>query len=274
MSHEPSLPWVKINDFLLQVCEARDLNEFNRLVRAHVADLIPHDYPIFSMQRFDGIYDSENPADFASGFDKRNQFLDAGLALVGESHAATDYNQFYRFNLPIPHGYFRHQPFTDFRPFSNTAFFNDFIKPRNIGLILGGWFRSYTVVIPRTKPARPFSEQEQSILQIIAPHLENFYNMLSLSVRRHTGDTSVDRSLGGMTRREIDIAGLVALGKTNSEIANDLFISGETVKRHLYNIFGKMKVKNRTQLVRKLLTEDLDYPPGVIMSPVGDGDGF
>lgn len=42
---------------------------------------------------------------------------------------------------------------------------------------------------------------------------------------------------------------LVIRGKTNEEIADELFISIKTVKYHLYNVFKKLGVKNRLQLM-------------------------
>lgn len=53
----------------------------------------------------------------------------------------------------------------------------------------------------------------------------------------------------GFTDREEDILLQVIRGKTNQEIADQLFISIKTVKSHLYNIFQKTKVKNRVELV-------------------------
>jgi len=58
-----------------------------------------------------------------------------------------------------------------------------------------------------------------------------------------------------LTRREREIADRAALGMTNGDIANELFISTETVKRHMHNIFAKIGVKNRVQLVRRLRGE-------------------
>ncbi len=53
-----------------------------------------------------------------------------------------------------------------------------------------------------------------------------------------------------ISKREQDIIQLVCAGKSNQEIADELFISIGTVKNHLYNIFLKMGIKNRTQLVK------------------------
>jgi DNA-binding CsgD family transcriptional regulator len=56
-----------------------------------------------------------------------------------------------------------------------------------------------------------------------------------------------------LSARETEIAALLAEGKTNGEIAELLFISQKTVETHLSNIFRKMRVSNRVQLVRALL---------------------
>ncbi len=53
-----------------------------------------------------------------------------------------------------------------------------------------------------------------------------------------------------MTTREVEVAGLVALGLRNREIAERLAISEGTVKIHLHNIYEKLGIDGRSQLVR------------------------
>lgn len=60
---------------------------------------------------------------------------------------------------------------------------------------------------------------------------------------RYHDDTS------GLTQREKDILNKLRVGASNVEIARLLFISENTVKTHLYNLFRKIAVKNRTQAV-------------------------
>ena len=51
----------------------------------------------------------------------------------------------------------------------------------------------------------------------------------------------------GLTRREIEILHLVAQGKTNKEIAADLYISPLTVRTHLEHLYQKLGVGSRTE---------------------------
>jgi DNA-binding CsgD family transcriptional regulator len=55
-----------------------------------------------------------------------------------------------------------------------------------------------------------------------------------------------------LTRREIEIAQLIEEGKTIAEIASKLFISEKTVSKHRENLFAKVGVSNRIELINKL----------------------
>lgn len=52
-----------------------------------------------------------------------------------------------------------------------------------------------------------------------------------------------------LTQREQELVSLIYEGKSNADIASLLFISESTVKTHVYNIFRKLNIKNRIQLV-------------------------
>ncbi len=52
-----------------------------------------------------------------------------------------------------------------------------------------------------------------------------------------------------LTEREREILGLIALGKSNAEIAKDLALSPKTVSNHVSNIFSKLQVVDRAQAV-------------------------
>lgn len=66
------------------------------------------------------------------------------------------------------------------------------------------------------------------------------FNRLASTSNRHANPQ-------GLTRREVDVLRLLALGYSNRVIAEKLFISEKTVKNHLTSIFQKLGVEDRTQ---------------------------
>jgi DNA-binding NarL/FixJ family response regulator len=63
--------------------------------------------------------------------------------------------------------------------------------------------------------------------------------------------------LGKLTKRESEIAVVVAEGKSNKEIARILNITEGTVKIHLHNIFQKLGIMNRMVLMAKIIREEV-----------------
>ena len=53
----------------------------------------------------------------------------------------------------------------------------------------------------------------------------------------------------GLSNREVEVAKVVALGKSNKEVASRLFVTEKTIKFHLTNIYKKLKIKSRAQLI-------------------------
>jgi DNA-binding CsgD family transcriptional regulator len=71
--------------------------------------------------------------------------------------------------------------------------------------------------------------------------------------------TPPDRPDGGppkppsedLSERELEVLALLASGRTNSEIADDLFVAVGTVKSHVNNIYNKLEVRNRAEAVTR-----------------------
>jgi DNA-binding NarL/FixJ family response regulator len=55
--------------------------------------------------------------------------------------------------------------------------------------------------------------------------------------------------LGELTERELDVMKLVATGKSNAELAAELFLSEQTIKTHVSRILAKLGLRDRTQIV-------------------------
>lgn len=90
-----------------------------------------------------------------------------------------------------------------------------------------------------------FDAQNLADLSAICLHLSAWTAMRS----RHQPFKS-DR----LTPRELQIAELVALGRTNAEIGNQLWITENSVKQALKRMFRKLEVSSRTEMVAQLFT--------------------
>jgi DNA-binding NarL/FixJ family response regulator len=66
------------------------------------------------------------------------------------------------------------------------------------------------------------------------------------------------RSDGRLTRREREVARLVAEGSTNKEIATDLHIELGTVKSHVHSVIHKLGVSRRAQVAAQLTGDELE----------------
>src|SRR5262249_23318547 len=53
-----------------------------------------------------------------------------------------------------------------------------------------------------------------------------------------------------ITARELEVLRLIAIGLSNKDIADELYISVATVKRHVTNLYGKLGVATRTEALR------------------------
>lgn len=60
-----------------------------------------------------------------------------------------------------------------------------------------------------------------------------------------------NNSLDNLSKRELEILEMLATGLVYKEISAKLFISSETVRKHVYNVYHKLHVNNRVEAVNK-----------------------
>src|SRR5215470_10245546 len=77
--------------------------------------------------------------------------------------------------------------------------------------------------------------------------------MVGLARQQATGRARIDQAVLGepLSPRELVVLALLAAGKPNREIAEELVISLDTAKRHVTHILDKLGVANRTQAVTR-----------------------
>jgi DNA-binding NarL/FixJ family response regulator len=86
-----------------------------------------------------------------------------------------------------------------------------------------------------------------TVRQVLAGESVLHADLVLQLLRRLSGATQKPGIAQGLTRREYDVLGLVALGQTNREIADTLSLTVSTVKTHVEHLIGKLNVSDRTQ---------------------------
>lgn len=93
-----------------------------------------------------------------------------------------------------------------------------------------------------------FSARDRAVLELVRPHLARIHETTEL--RRAAGGREPEE-LERLSTREAEVLELVAAGLTNAAIAEKLWISPGTVKKHLDNIYARLGVSNRAEAVAR-----------------------
>src|SRR5204863_7397970 len=78
---------------------------------------------------------------------------------------------------------------------------------------------------------------------------------LGLRVSRAGAQATNGDGVASLSEREREVAGLIAAGRTNREIAAELHLSEKTVANHLTRIFAKLEISSRSALAAAVAAE-------------------
>jgi DNA-binding CsgD family transcriptional regulator len=252
MTDYPALPWRAVNDLVLEAGAQEDAQAIYRSALEGVGRLVPHDFAQLVL-----LGDAERPDRFGRTY---------GLRMLESRGIPSPYKERY------PH-YFAS---TDMRGtvipgrpalfaasdsnFLNVEFGEDWCRPLRARWSSG--IRSFDrngrlsalIILYRESRSLPFEERELDILEAIQPHLGNLASLASAKARNAALDRRIGE-LGRLSPREREIAGLLCLGMRTRAIAGRLFISEATAYRHIHNIFEKLGLRSRQELIAAALRE-------------------
>ncbi|PMB48348.1 helix-turn-helix transcriptional regulator [Fischerella thermalis CCMEE 5201] len=97
-----------------------------------------------------------------------------------------------------------------------------------------------------------FDSQNLADLSAVCLHLSVWAATVRSQYQPFKTDSLREVPKNRLTPRELEIAELVALGRTNAEIGNELWITENSVKQALKRMFRKLEVSSRTQMVAQL----------------------
>lgn len=140
----------------------------------------------------------------------------------------------------------------------DTSIYREWMEPQGLyygmgctivqdGVIYG------TVTLFRSREDGDFSREEVAMLAEIGKHLGVHFALLWPRGFSAADEGSVLEQIArehGITGREQDVLSLMASGATNQDIAQALFISESTVKKHINALYRKLGVQNRVQFAQ------------------------
>jgi len=114
-------------------------------------------------------------------------------------------------------------------------------------------------------PSEPLSTEDLEFAVMVAKDLQKTLHLIRSAEAMKTlnmvefvqKNEAMFRGLN-ITDRELTIIGLLVQGVSNGEISSQLVVTESTTKRHVYNIFRKLKISNRFELMKWLNARVLD----------------
>jgi DNA-binding CsgD family transcriptional regulator len=156
--------------------------------------------------------------------------------------------------------------------YENSEYYHDFMKKYgfyyNLAMFLFDGKRLLGMVdFVKPKKDIPFSLNEVKTLEIISRFLIQKLHALEIhNKNKEIGSKSNSYAISSpkihqqiLTQKENEVLELAKKGYSNSQIANELFISVNTVKKHMQSLYQKFNVSNRTSLCYKAHSSDSIY---------------
>lgn len=151
----------------------------------------------------------------------------------------------------------------DFR--TKSTMFKEIYEPQGIYYAL----RSHLVYkqqavgnisIFNSKERGDFSERDVYILSMIGPHISFKMGQLLEKLEAKADEAGIDEAVErfGFTAREREIVDYLLEGIPDAALADKLYISPSTLKKHIYNIYKKADVNSRVQLFKMLSGQPTD----------------
>lgn len=250
MSFLKEKEWIFLNEINHMVHATKDVNEMRKKLLELLGVLIPSDSSSFYLAK--------------EGNDNKLLYKPVVINISQEDvKNYLEYGEKVDYTIPIfKHGRpiaYKETDLLDDSVRKKTVYYNDFLAhgheyPASLCIAQNGVCYG-AVTLFRSKNSGDFSDRDIFILN----QLQNHLSTRLISEFERTSNYNSTAKLyelaysWHLTAREMDVIKFVLAGLNNEEISNELFIGQSTVKKHLRNIYRKLDVKNRVQLIKLLL---------------------
>ena len=241
--------WEFILDMICRINMTTSIESYAKEALEYICSLIPCDQgTFFPFEESRGFYEA-----YADGLEAK--YFDEFLTGSFEDDI------FFKLMTVKSHSYaFRDSDLIPDRVFLYSRLYNEIYIPQGIRwplrieLIHGGKLIGQFALFNKEETG-DFNERDVYIGNLLAQHLTLKLHALQTepssveAIEKQAADLAERYNL---TAREGEVVGLALEGLTDPEIAETLFISVSTVKKHLYNAFAKIGINNRLQLLARL----------------------
>lgn len=257
--------WETINEIIAQINNAKNitimrkkfLKELGRLIEYDIADFCLSNYKeAKGVNLVDPVVVSRYSKDFERRFTQEYE----------KKYEQYDYTNWIYSNLESM--VFIESDIINNEARMKSAYYQNFLKPLNLTNVLGLSLAANgiplgAVSIYRIKEKGDFTSKDSYILKQFITHLN--YKMLSEKQvftpiqDKYEGTLHILKQEYALSMREIEVVKLVCKGFNNEQIGEALVITTNTVKKHMNNIFGKLHVTNRVQIIHLFLEEHKEF---------------
>ena len=246
--------WYIINDIIADIYKSPDTNGARRTVLNRIGELIPYTKGSFMLASltggildyFDPVLSNESIENIAE-YLEQYQHLDPMVAFYTQEGEMIYIDSEY-VSIPMAKASMLYQNW--FWP--NGMYYMLGGKLVYNGILLG------SMLLGRDKDDVDFIPRDKEILRIIGEHLSyKIYTIYPKVVTKQAVEMGGDPLAVkyGLSYREIEVAELLCQGLTAKELAEQLCISENTVKRHAGSIYKKMGVSGKPQLIALVNSE-------------------
>lgn len=240
--------WNQLDEMILNLHIQKDVTALQTQILEQLAVLIPHRRSFF---------------DLCTTQNGQRVFF-APVSLNMSEEELADYYKNYQYSDYVAWSFSNHSS-TIYRDSDmigrslreNSDIYKQWMKPMDIYYSLGCTIFSSkqllgSITLFRSEQEGDFTDSELGMLEVITRHLSAHFTFLwpygiFPSLTAHFANAA---EKGGLSARESEIGELIAAGHSNSEISQILFISENTVKKHVNSLYRKLGITSRTQLLR------------------------
>lgn len=247
--------WLLINDIILDIYHSDDDKEMRKRFLRKIRFLIPYSKANFFLASSDDEHYIQDPVNM--GFDEgylHDYFGELEKHDFMNWIYASAQNNVYLLTELLPA-----------EELNKSLYFRRYFIPNNIeyaAIISLSYQGTHLGVLTlfRAKESSDFSDRDKQILSLLKDHLASYLYRRSSVAPSHRIEPKALRKISlsyGLTPREIEILSLLIGGENVDTICRQLFISNNTLRKHLSNLYKKFGINKRSEL-NKILYEHIE----------------